>query len=286
MSAFVKNGAPEPRRTRQLRLQDWRVVVEQVGQDVRIDEIHLSAHATRRESIPRRFVRPGWSVTGEAGFPAHGACVVSSLHTTPEYFRRTAFTEVFSSGVCIRARSRVSSSTVMVRFMMSAPARTRHQHNTNRRSSVAGRGAVPVRVPPAPDRYDLARPAMPMAAQNRVYPVNGGTRIPVVAGAGSRRHRRAKGLPACLRAERSPLSRSCAPPPALQLARTADPDTMPARLAFAPNRHKPSPPSPSSCGRPRPSSHPQAPSRNGQRRRHHEVAAVAAVGLHTGVDLA
>ena len=82
-------------------------------------------------------------------------------------------------------------------------------------------------------------------------------------------------------------SRSCAPPPALRLARlSADPDAVPTRLASAPNKRKPSPPTPLSCGRPRPSSHPQAPSRNGQRRRHHEAAAVAAVGLHTGVDLA
>ena len=58
------------------------ITVEQVDQDVRIDELQLSAHATRRESISRRLVRPGWSVTGEAGFPADGSAV-SFLHTTP-----------------------------------------------------------------------------------------------------------------------------------------------------------------------------------------------------------
>ena len=99
-----------------------------IAQNVRIDEPHLSARATRRESISRRLVRSGWCRTGEAGFPAHGACAVPAYDS--RYFRRTAFTEVFSSSARIRARSRISSSTVMVRFMVSAPIRTRHQRNT------------------------------------------------------------------------------------------------------------------------------------------------------------
>ena len=116
-------------------------------------KLQLSARATRRESIPRRLVRPGWSVTGAAGFPAHGACAVSSLHTTPKYFRRSC---VHRSVFFKRPHSCPFEDFVFYRDGQVHDGRSDPGHVinvtrnpcswTNGRSNIAGCGAAPIRI--------------------------------------------------------------------------------------------------------------------------------------------